>query len=465
IISPYFILDIYIYDDLFRLNLGYFGWEGDGRISSDLFYKSLSIFSEKIPDIYPIPLLISGFIFCIIFINMLNNIGITDKLISLAILACFLLCPILISNFSFRFDGAFMVLSMALSIAPFSFKCHKNLLVRLMSIVLLAISLSLYQAGINIFISISLIFFMYNIINSNIIFAIKRIINDAIILILGYLIYKNIFLYFFPQHEYASQFNKLITLDSNGFNIFTSNLMNIINILTELLHSGFLFSFILLNLFLLVLLITNFVKKKKLNIPIFFIISFISILLCSAGVILLGAKAVFYPRVLMATSVIFIFFPIAIYFLTSNKSLVLISTTLILLPSLIVSQASINSIKNEIESADNISRYIFSDMSSLNIPFTSKYIIVGNQSLTKNTINNIVAFPIIKELVPIHFRDTYDGGRFFMMKNGFPFIEYENEKRDIILEKIKYADELINNSLYQIFFIDDTVVVKFKSYQ
>ncbi|MER1811911.1 hypothetical protein, partial [Proteus mirabilis] len=111
-----------------------------------------------------------------------------------------------------------------------------------------------------------------------------------------------------------------ITLDSNGFNIFTSNLMNIINILTELLHSGFLFSFILLNLFLLVLLITNFVKKKKLNIPIFFIISFISILLCSAGVILLGAKAVFYPRVLMATSVIFIFFPIAIYFLTSNKS-------------------------------------------------------------------------------------------------------------------------------------------------
>ncbi|EFE7777526.1 hypothetical protein F6W12_18660, partial [Escherichia coli] len=55
----------YYYDDLFRAYSGYSSWNSDGRPFANIFYQILT-FGQTMPDMFPVALIISIFIFAYI---------------------------------------------------------------------------------------------------------------------------------------------------------------------------------------------------------------------------------------------------------------------------------------------------------------------------------------------------------------------------------------------------------------
>lgn len=454
IISPYVINDIYVYDDIFRMQKGYYGWVNDGRFLSELFYKIMSLGANNIPDLYPIPLILSGIFFCFAFKRLTDLFSIDNNLTSSLLMASLLSCPMLVSNFSFRYDGAFMILSMSFAILALTVSAKNIYLNVIISSILLSFSFSTYQASVNIFIALSSILFLFNAINNN------KSINEALInmatVVISYIIYSKIYLRIFEQSNYASNFNKIIPFNNDGVDILLKNLTSSFNIIKVI----FIPAICLILLMIFSIFIINLILNKKINVKLLgIIIITVSVtILSSSGVVLFGENAKFYPRVFMGLSVFFIFFPLTISFISKNNLLINLCSLATFLPLMLVNQVAINSIKNEIKFSNQVSEYIYNDINALGLTSKENYHISGTLKTTPSTKNNINAFPIISHLIPEHFVNLYDGGRFTLMKNGFSNIIYNKTKPKVI----NTHNPLRDNNIYSLYYINNTVYIIFK---
>ncbi|MCT8198001.1 glucosyltransferase domain-containing protein [Proteus mirabilis] len=455
IVSPYIINDIYVYDDIFRMQKGYYGWIDDGRFLSEFFYKIMSLGANNIPDLYPIPLILSGVFFCFSFKRLTNLFNIENNLTSSLLMASLLSCPMLVSNFSFRYDGAFMILSMSFAILSLTVSTKNIYLNVIISSILLSFAFSTYQASVNIFIALSSILFLFNAINKN-----NKLMSDLLVnmitVFISYIIYSKFYLEIFEQSSYASNFNKIIQFNDDGINILLENLTLSFNVIKLIFTPAI--SIILLIIFSI--FIINLILNKKINLLLLgcLIITISVTILSSSGVILFGVNAKFYPRVFMGLSVFFMLFPLIISFVSKNNSLINLCTLAISLPLILVNQTAINSIKNEINFSNQVSEYIYNDINALGLTSKENYHISGTLKVTPNTRNNINVFPIISHLIPKHFVNFYDGGRFTLMKNGFSNITYNKTKQNIINKHKPLRD----NNIYSLYYINDTVYLIFK---
>lgn len=437
IISPYILSDMYYGDDLFRSQKGYFGWSDDGRYFAEQFYRVLSLGSSTLPDSYPIPLLISGAFFIFVFDKTLKNLNIDNSFISALLMAVMLSCPLLVANFSFRYDSAFMLLSIAFAILPFALCFKQKYLNFISSVIALSISISFYQASLNVFIGFSAATFFFLSIKKEeaiklFLFAIKQISALG----LSYLVYKYFLLKLSSQSEYANNFNKIIELNTIGFNKLLQNISQTKNLVTILLDSGMLLPFIICSVFLFSYSLFQSVIKRNLFIIPSLFITVIFLLLSISGVALLGENAKFYPRIFIGMSVLLLFFPMSIYLLSKNVRLTSVCAAIFIIPSLIINQTSVNSIKNELRMYDRISISIIQNLDSLGLKNIDKLLIIGSPDITRETMVNISAFPVIAEFLPYHINEGYDGGRFSLMKNGMQNITYPNKKPER-LSKLK----------------------------
>lgn len=464
-LTPFIFSGVYYADDLFRARLGFNGWTFDGRPLSELSYKILTLFqSDSVPDVYPLPLLISGFLFCAIIGKFIKHSGVNDSWLNFSLLLALLANPYFISNLMFRYDGYFMLISVAVCLIPFCFNAEKIVSWFIITTICLVSCLSLYQASINVFIGTVGAYLTINAIRKkSFTYNIKFIVFSFFCVCASYLIYSNIITVIFPTSDYTREYSGILSLNKDGFNIFISNIKKSFELVLISMKSGLFIPTIIVYFIAFCLTIIYSYKNKKTYVYAYFIISILIVTFSISGIIVFGQHAKFYPRVFLGFSV-FLLFPLLILFiLTSSKSLRLISSMIILIPVLNISTASINTIKQNNEYTKLVANRIVSDINNSTARNNKEFAVIGTLQNSDRAKLNISIYPIIGLLNHAIFSDGYAAGRFVLMNLGIQDITYISYDDSLKLfngsENVEYIS---NNELYSIKNVNNITLLVFK---
>lgn len=156
---PFLFYQDFYRDDYTRLVSGYAGWENAGRPLATLLYNLLSMNIGTISNLYPLPIFLSILFLAYVFSKLHVNIkryhsDFSDWSIAPSILLI-VVNPFFIQNLAYQYDVLPMCLALATSIQAFLIldNSKKNIAI---SVLLLVISLSLYQPASNVFVVITL---------------------------------------------------------------------------------------------------------------------------------------------------------------------------------------------------------------------------------------------------------------------------------------------------------------------
>lgn len=457
----FIIIDIYYFDDLFRAQHGYFGWKGDGRILGELFYSILLLFRNPLPDIYPIPLVVAGIIFCYMMYLSFLGFGVSSQKAQVAMMLVIISSPLALSNWLFRYDGAFMLLSIGFAFLPFYLADKSRVQWFILSLVSIIGVLCTYQSSINIYIGLTFIFCFKLFLNNK---SYKEIFVYAmlsmLVFVIGYGIYSQIILKLYPTHDYAAKFRKIAPIGEMVYTVKTNFLVTY-SIIKEVLLSGIGWLYLLgviLNLFLII----RYNLRNRLMTIIFYLIVMLFLFISVGGVMLISKSAPSHARVYTSFSVLLLYpYLVALFYKKQRVFFIFITPLLILL--LVITRATLNSVSAEFKFHNSLSSQIRTELSMRKVDSYSNIIIVNNPKLTNVSQTNRKTFPIISRVLPTTFANGYDGGRFILMLNGFPYISYAStDKKDQLLEKLSDNFCLSQNHIYSLYLIDNVLVIYFK---
>lgn len=452
--------NIYYMDDMFRHILLYAGWSGDGRPFADMYYKALS-FNKNLIDIHPMGLISSLAIFSLTMSlyaerNMIRS-SITYSL------SCILLIinPFFVSNLWFRFDGPFMLLSVAVAIIPFCINFNVKFINHITTIFILILSLGLYQSSINIFIAFSAIELLRTSINDTCKNGIIIFSTRAIQAVIALLAYKAMVTYFYPMHEYAKLYSQMSDLNLNGMMNVWSNIKNSLSEIKSS-FSGLWIVFLPTLLISASLSYFSFSKKTISSIALILLATSCA-LFSSFGLAVISKNMVTYPRVFIGFGASLFFF--MIFIITSNikEWLKLFIISPVILVVFIFSFASNSAILGEYNDKNNIAKSLVNDMQSRR-GTNNRCVTFSNQaSISPVAELNIKAFPYIYKILPKTFGNGYDGGRFLLMANGMNDVVYpSNDERMLINDSLKSLSPEIKKDIYDMYAINNCTVIYFK---
>jgi hypothetical protein len=457
--AQFFILDAYYFDDLFRAQDGAFGWRRDGRALGGFFYKILLNFQSPLADIYPIPLIIAGLFFCFIIYHLCKSLNIVCTKQQGLILLILISNPLALSNWLFRYDSAFMLLSVAFALLPF---CILHITTKkwfTYTTLSLLGTLMTYQISINIFIGFSAIFaFKLTVEHKSIKEIIRHILMFIITLSTAYLIYSKVILAIMPTHDYFAQFRELPTI-SNLFDVMIHNTMQSYEIIRLLFHSGLFTSLVIGLLFSAY---TVF-KTKNTVIIIFYFITLLTTTFAISGAMLFSPNAPFSTRTFLGI-IPCLMFPIITLALFKHYKLFFIAGIYLCLNMLVIDRAALNATSAEIKHQNIIAQQIMTEASINHITKIEQIMILGKP--TKSGIAKISeqTYPIISAILPHTFSGPYDGGRYIMMLNGYPKTTYPNpEQQEWITQSIKSTMPITSNPIYKLYYINQVLIINFES--
>lgn len=145
---------IYYRDDIFRSVTGVSYWDAYGRNLANWVAYALSLTNKAVIDSYPLGIIIaiSSVIFIFYFI-IRNNLASKDESVLFPLPLLFI-SPVFIQNISYRYDSAGMVLSLCMVIAAFFISNESNKIHRVIAVILIIISLFLYQPSANVYLGL-----------------------------------------------------------------------------------------------------------------------------------------------------------------------------------------------------------------------------------------------------------------------------------------------------------------------
>ncbi|EJC8343495.1 glucosyltransferase domain-containing protein, partial [Salmonella enterica subsp. enterica serovar Worthington] len=230
-VFPIVLANVYYVDDMGRLSLGY-GWDGDGRILSNVLTEALS-FGNGIISIFPYSTLLSSVILVIsgiIVSDMLFENKYLKSISSLFILTS----PFMLENLSYRYDSILMAVSVLCAVVPFIFRSHYKLFFAT-SFFCLLISFCLYQTSTMAYFSVALCLLIKQCLNNEKAFDFRLCLNSLLCFFVSYIVYS-LLISFLAVNMQRSGF---ITFDADGFDIILSRLRSYESYYNSLYVSGF----------------------------------------------------------------------------------------------------------------------------------------------------------------------------------------------------------------------------------
>lgn len=459
--APIIFGNSYYYDDLFRAYSGYSSWNSDGRPFANLFYQILT-FGQTMPDSFPMALIISLLIFSYVgyLLGKINGVG--NSLTYSIAYSTLIMSPLFISNLLFRYDSSFMVLAVTTSILPYSIN-NKSIANKIISILAIIISLGLYQAAVSLFIAFSGIEFLKTSYYKDIINAFKTCALRVGQLLIAYIIYSKLILNLFVINDYFKLFNKPIELNKKGFDTLIHNINSSLPTIELVFNNGFLIAFAAIFLLSLYSCFRSGLSHKKTSLFIGFPAALIALMVSIPGIAIFGQKPIFYPRVYIGFSaLIFFLFIIPIVF-NQNKKITLIAQMIALFYLFSLINATTNAVKSDVNFQKATANRIISNLDSLDASTYHKVVILGKLRVSPLSHINSLSFPVISVLVPQHFINGYDGGRYTLMHHGIDYIEYPTpEEQEKYRNIISVEKNIYSNNLYSIFLINGVVVIDFE---
>lgn len=453
---------VYYYDDVFRSYWWYFGWSQDGRPFADLFYKSLLYFrSDSIPDIYPLPLIISSIVFIYSLTKAIENVDNDNKIVNSIAFTIFILNPFFISNLSFKYDGAFMLLSVAFSLIPFSFKSTKYFI--LSSVVCLVISLGMYQASINAYIGIaSIIAFVDCFKHNGYRKSITRISASALCVLVSYIAYSLLIIKNIQLNANFDSYTQTIPLSMDGFYNLINNINSALEKIKLALNSGIILP---VSLFVITSILSGIFysfKHKSVWIIVFLILSMTGCFFSSFGVSVFGRHPIFVARIFIGFGAFIMLMPLICSYMISNKVNYILSSFMII-PLLCIFFASINASREEFKYQNNISLQIINDINHSSARDYDFIVIDGYSKKSSIATVNSKIFPVVGEIIPPIFTNRYDGGVFTIMRNGLKNISSAEESSANLALKLSSKENIIaENNIYSINAVNNIIVLRFK---
>ncbi|MEX9354993.1 glucosyltransferase domain-containing protein [Proteus mirabilis] len=201
---PFILADIKYYDDLGRINLGYFYWSGDGRPLTEIFMRVIT-FGSPLTDLSPYTYIISIAAASISVVSLSNKI---DRTAGVVIAATCFISWNYISNAAYRFDNATMTMSLMFCILAASKEFTKyNTLTKTIFIIA---SLCLYQPSFGAYLCIAITIFLIDATNGR-----KQTTRDIISKIspalISIILYKTIIVTVFVFGDYAEKNSAMIS--------------------------------------------------------------------------------------------------------------------------------------------------------------------------------------------------------------------------------------------------------------
>lgn len=251
---PFILLDLKYYDDLSRLNLGYFYWSSDGRPLSELVMRLLS-FGGTLTDLYPYTYLISILAASYAVYKLSpKEYGVGGIIIASLCFVTFNYIP----NAAYRFDNITMTLSLALSIIAGTTIQSRNLF--FIKVFLIFASLNLYQASLGAYFCVSIFYVFLNLTRGKCLSG-KYLASIFIPPIISVCVYKLFVVSFFVSGEYATSKSKTI---SNAHQFFT-NIIEYTNFIRNNTNNVLFLCYISLFLFCSITCILIILKDKGLK--------------------------------------------------------------------------------------------------------------------------------------------------------------------------------------------------------
>lgn len=331
-VFPLILANFYFIDDICRIN-DFYGWKLLGRPFADVLFHILS--SGSLIDLFPLTLIFTCIFVSFSCLFLINRLSLDyNKFYSFLIVLPIVCSPLYLENLSYRNDNVFMSFATLCSVISASIICEKKYSYFVKTI-LLFVALGSYQISLNIFISLSFLFFIHDYITSQP-FAFKKLIQSLLIGLITYIIYYILIIKISLGNSpelYLNTMSQTIPINKEGIIKFFNNF--------KLISFYFFKNFKKTHLFLIgISFIISYIiifkqlnkyhkkdnnKIKKLILKSTFIFSPIIICLCIPGLLLLQSNMTPWPRMLIGYSIFIIYlFYFLSYFLKNSWKYLLI---------------------------------------------------------------------------------------------------------------------------------------------
>lgn len=225
-------------DDYGRYLGGYTGWSINGRPFADWLMTAFN-FGSPLLDLSPLPLIVS------LMVLSASGLIITHKFftnetscIKAGVAFLLIANPFFLENLSFKYD----ILPMSLSILALTLTFCKTNIYKvdfLLPILLIFLSLGLYQASLGIFIILSILEFTCSTINSDkpCKFRIITLLTRGLQFLLAYILYKIIIVKLCVAGEYSLNLARTIPFNADGVSTVLNNFNKFNVFIGQYIHS------------------------------------------------------------------------------------------------------------------------------------------------------------------------------------------------------------------------------------
>lgn len=237
-VLPIMLSGVLYQDDILRASNGEAYWGALGRPLSDVVVMALGFGSGFVVNSFPLSLILAGALLGASSVMLYCRFAISRDIASGLVFSLFSLSPFFLQNLSYQFDSFPMMLGVFLAALPYSklassFKMAARLLFGAACLVL---ALSLYQANINVFLSLCAIEIAYVIYSRRSGTDVLRIAAErAVSAIIGMIIYmKGVAPFFLSKNVHSD----LVVKADDPLNSLSYNFERFWNIASSLLNDS-----------------------------------------------------------------------------------------------------------------------------------------------------------------------------------------------------------------------------------
>ena len=478
-IAPIILADRLYLDDLGRSLKGYTAWNNNGRPLAELVMIALN-FGAPVSDISPLTQLLGVVFLVYCLCKMQENIFKSDSnLLSACVLFFCIANPFLLQNISFKYDSLTMLFAMAFIIITFA-SSSLNIRSFFLSTICLISSLSLYQSPFSMFLTLSLIEFLKQIITSdNLYLNVKKPIlllcSRALQFIISYFAYTLIIAKIFIYGGYNTAHSDIIIpTTTESIKKIVINAGRYHDMISQYTYNiPWLFKlYVILSVSLFIFLtIRKLVISKEL--PIYF--KMISILVVittplisyAASFILLSflKSPVYTSRTLMSFSgfllTVSLYSVWCVNFIPRLKKPILAVVIIFCIYFTSISFTYGNALKSQKNYDAFLTYQIAYDLTHLNNKNIVNISFVGSQPYSWARKLAIYKYPFLNEIIRLYMLDYQVWNTGMLMQVGV-YLKWK-ENLEIDNNELENIKPYIDSEHYKIKLVKDTAVVVFNS--
>lgn len=455
---PFAMGGAYSVDDWLRSDTGNSGWEGNGRPAASIIMavmsllpNGLSFFGDNVlQDIYPFSMFLGGMVMVMAGYVLKNTLELKSQWLAGVIILLPLTNPYWIGNIEFRHDS--LIMSIAFFFAVISAVICKKEIVKgyivafTSSVICLTIMLMIYQAALNVYMSVTVLLVgMLCIDKEKLPVIIKYIAFSAISMVVAYAIYSLVINNVVTLSEYTKSHSGILPLSSESLGNLSANIKGFISLLSDL-NNG-LYGLCVLMLCLSSILF-SVLRWKTLGISrSLMLIACIPVtLFLSAGVLVLLEFPVIAGRVMMGFS-IFMCFVVSTCF--KEKIGIVIGVIIVLLNFSFGSVAA-NAINDQQRYDRFVAQQVVSNLYQAGFVNGNTVHVNGPSSTPEQTIRAMQHAPLLKSYVFSAFANSnfkYSLLRQYGIRSSRPTqVETNNFNA-----KVKGISPVLKNNLMEIY--------------